>query len=201
VRQDPDVIVLGEIRDRFSADTAIQAALTGHKVLTTFHTEDSIGGLIRLLNMDIEAFLVSSTVISIVAQRLLRRICRECAEPYTPSAAEWRRVGWTSEDAHGARFARGRGCPTCRFTGYRGRVCVFELLVLNEMVKNAILNRQPSYEIRKISLETSGLVTLLEDGLVKAAQGVTTLTEVVRNLPRLAKPRALGPLTRLTGVS
>ena len=201
VRQDPDVIVLGEIRDRFSAETAIQAALTGHKVLTTFHTEDSIGGLVRLLNMDIEAFLVSSTVISVVAQRLLRRICRECAEPYTPSALEWRRIGWTAEDAHGARFERGRGCPACRFAGYRGRVCVFELLVLNEMVKDAILNRVPSYEIRKISLETSGLVTLLEDGLIKAGQGVTTLAEVIRSLPRLAKPRAFGALTRLTGAA
>jgi type IV pilus assembly protein PilB len=199
VRQDPDVIVLGEIRDRFSAETAIQAALTGHKVLTTFHTEDSIGGLLRLLNMDIEAFLISSTVVSVVAQRLLRRVCAECAAPYTPTSVDLRRMGYTPQEAVGANFLLGRGCEKCRFTGYRGRVCVFELLVLNEMVKDAILNRKTSYEIRRISVETSGLVTLLEDGLFKAAQGLTSLREVARNLPRVSKPRPLPEIRRLVG--
>jgi type IV pilus assembly protein PilB len=200
VRQDPDVIVLGEIRERFSAETAIQAALTGHKVLTTFHTEDSIGGLLRLLNMDIEAFLISSTVVSIVAQRLLRQVCRHCGEPHTPSAAELRRLGCTHDDLRGATFRMGRGCEHCRFTGYSGRVCVFELLVLNEMVKDAILNRRTSYEIRRISVETSGLVTLLEDGLFKASRGITSIEEVVRNLPRVSKPRSLAEIRRLSGV-
>lgn len=199
VRQDPDVIVLGEIRDRFSADTAIQAALTGHKVLTTFHTEDSIGGLLRLLNMEIEAFLISSTVVSVVAQRLLRRVCRECAEPYTPTAAEIRRLGCAPEDLHGAQFMFGRGCASCRYTGYRGRVCVFELLVLNEMVKDAILNRRTSYEIRRISVETSGLVTLVEDGLFKASLGITSLQEVLRDLPRVMRPRRIDEIRRLLG--
>ncbi|WP_150048770.1 GspE/PulE family protein [Methylomonas rhizoryzae] len=199
VRQDPDIIVLGEIRDRFSADTAIQAALTGHKVLTTFHTEDSIGGLLRLLNMEIEAFLISSTIVSIVCQRLVRRVCRHCGETVAPDQTLLHRLGLSLSDMSGAKFMQGKGCEHCRYTGYSGRVCVFELLTLNEMVKDAILRRQTSYEIRRISLETAGLVTLIEDGLVKAAAGVTTLQEVLQNLPRFGKPRPLHELRRLLG--
>jgi type IV pilus assembly protein PilB len=199
VRQDPDVIVLGEIRDRFSADTAIQAALTGHKVLTTFHTEDAIGGLLRLLNMNIEAFLISSTVVSVVAQRLLRRVCPQCARPYTPTATEIRRLGVAPQDLYGATFMAGEGCAACRFTGYRGRICVFELLVLNELVKDAILNRRTSYEIRRISVETSGLVALVEDGLYKASYGFTSIQEVLRHLPRVVKPRPVEEIRRLLG--
>ncbi|HYR43740.1 MAG TPA: ATPase, T2SS/T4P/T4SS family [Terriglobia bacterium] len=201
VRQDPDIIVLGEIRDRFSAETAIQAALTGHKVLTTFHTEDSIGGLLRLLNMNIEAFLISSTVVCVVAQRLMRRLCVHCAEPYVPTPLDLRRLGIGLDALKGASFKHARGCSHCRFTGYRGRVGAFELLILNELVRDAILNRRTSYDIRRISLETSGLVTLVEDGLVKAARGETSLREVLRNLPRLHKPRSLQELRRLTGES
>lgn len=200
VRQDPDIIVLGEIRDHFSAETAIQAALTGHKVLTTFHTEDSIGGLIRLMNMEIEAFLISSTVVCVVAQRLLRRVCKECAEPYIPTSHDLSRLNVVANDLVGAEFKLGRGCKSCRFSGYRGRVGVFELLVMNEMVKNAILNKKSSYEIRKISIETSGMVTLLEDGLVKGARGEITLKEIIADLPRLGKPRPLGELRRILGV-
>ena len=199
VRQDPDVIVLGEVRDKFSADVAIQAALTGHKVLTTFHTEDSIGALLRLLNMNIEAFLIASTVVSVVAQRLLRRVCRHCAEPCVPMPSELRRLGYTPADVAGARFALGRGCPECRFTGYKGRVCIFELLVLNEVVKEAIVARKTSYEIRRLSTETSGLVTLVEDGVHKAASGLTSLNEVILGLPRVAKPRGLREIRRILG--
>ena len=200
VRQDPDVIVLGEIRDQFSAEVAIQAALTGHKVLTTFHTEDSIGGLIRLMNMNIEAFLISSTVVCIVAQRLLRRVCPECAEPYTPTPLDLSRLGLSASDLQGAEFKLGRGCKNCRFSGYRGRVAIFELLVMNEMVKNAILDHKSSYEIRKISVETSGMVTLMEDGLVKGARGLISMQEIVTDLPRLGKPRPLHELRRILGV-
>ncbi|GAB4167107.1 MAG: GspE/PulE family protein [Geothermobacteraceae bacterium] len=199
VRQDPDVIVLGEIRDHFSAETAIQAALTGHKVLTTFHTEDSIGGLLRLMNMEIEAFLISSTVVCVLAQRLLRKVCHDCAEPHAVTPVELRRLGYRPEDLAGAEFLAGKGCPRCRFTGHRGRVGIFELLVLNEQVKDAILQRKTSYEIRRISVETSGLVTLFEDGLVKAARGQVSLQEVMRHLPRLGKPRSLTELKRMLG--
>jgi type IV pilus assembly protein PilB len=201
VRQDPDVIVLGEIRDHFSAETAIQAALTGHKVLTTFHTEDSIGGLIRLMNMEIEAFLISSTVVCVVAQRLLRKVCPDCAEPYTPTPLDLSRLNISANDLVGAEFKLGRGCKSCRFSGYHGRVGVFELLVMNEMVKNAILNKMSSYEIRRISIETSGMVTLIEDGLVKGARGEISMKEIISDLPRLGKPRPLTELRRILGVS
>jgi type IV pilus assembly protein PilB len=200
VRQDPDVILIGEIRDNYSAEVAVQAALTGHKVLTTFHTEDSIGGLIRLMNMDIEAFLISSTVVSVVAQRLLRRVCPECAQPYKPSPGELQFFGYTQAMVQGAGFRKGAGCPHCRYTGYRGRVAVFELLILDEMVRNAILERRTSFDIRKIALESTGLVTLFEEGMVKAAEGVTTLDEVIRCLPLVLKPRPLEETRRLLGV-
>ena len=199
VRQDPDVIVLGEIRDQHSAESAIQAALTGHKVLTTFHTEDSIGGLLRLMNMQIETFLISSTVVSVLAQRLLRHVCVQCAEPYRPTAHDLHRLGCTQADLVGAAFRQGRGCPACHYTGYSGRVGVFELLVLNEMVKDAILNKRTSAEIRRVSIESSGLITLLEDGLSKAALGQTSLHEVLRHLPRLSRPRPLRDIWRLAG--
>jgi type IV pilus assembly protein PilB len=199
VRQDPDIIVVGEIRDGFSAETCIQASLTGHKVLSTFHTEDSIGGLIRLLNMNIEAFLIASTVTCVLAQRLLRQVCPNCAESYMPQPVDLRRIGYTVNDAKGANFKAGRGCSECRFTGYKGRVGVFELLVLNEPVKDAILNKSTSYDIRRISTETSGLITLLEDGIMKAANGVTTLQEIFRSLPRVGKPRPISELKRLLG--
>ncbi len=199
VRQDPDIIVIGEIRDKYSADVAVQSALTGHKVLTTFHTEDSIGGLIRLLNMDIEAFLVSSTVVSVVAQRLLRRVCPHCAVSYQPRAAEIQRLGYSARDLRGGEFQVGRGCSQCRHTGYVGRVGIFELLILDELIRDAILDRRTSHEIRKIGIESSGLVTLIEDGIHKAASGETTLEEVLRCLPRSHKPRPLGKIRRLLG--
>ena len=199
LRQDPDVIVLGEIRDKLSAESAIQAALTGHKVLTTFHTEDTIGGLLRLMNMDIETFLISSTVVSVLAQRLIKRICPACSETYTPSPRDLRRLKYAAHDLHGHEFKLGSGCEHCDYTGYSGRVGVFELLVLNEYVKDAILSRKTSYEIRRVSLETTGLVTLVEDGLAKAARGITSIQEVMKNLPLLEAPRPLEQIFRLVG--
>ncbi len=199
VRQDPDVIMIGEIRDKYSADMAMQAALTGHKVLSTFHTEDSIGGLIRLLHMDIAPFLVASTVVSVVAQRLLRKVCPSCAEPAKITPAQLQRLGCSYDDLASGSFMKGRGCRECRQTGYQGRVGVFELLVLNELIKAAILEQKPSHEIRSIAIEHAGLVTLFEDGLVKAALGITTIDEIVRCLPRLMAPRPLQVIQRLCG--
>ncbi len=199
VRQDPDVIVIGEIRDAYSAEVAVQAALTGHKVLSTFHTEDSIGGLIRLLNMDIAPFMVSSTVVSVLAQRLLRRVCPTCAVDTRPTPVQLQRLRSNGNDLQGANFKKGRGCRECKQTGYRGRVGVFELLVLDERVRDAILERKTSYDIRSISIDYSGLITLLEDGLVKAANGITTLDEVLRCLPIFSPPRPLAELRRLAG--
>ncbi len=197
VRQDPDVIVIGEIRDQFSAEVSVQAALTGHKVLTTFHTEDSIGGIVRLLNMNIEAFLISSTVVSVMAQRLLRRICPSCITSYKPTPADLQRIGYSPRDIRKAEFRKGTGCAHCQYTGYRGRVGIFELLILDEQVRSSIIEQKTSQDIRKASIESTGLVTLLEDGLVKAAAGHTSIDEVLRSLPRLQKPRSLLELQRL----
>jgi type IV pilus assembly protein PilB len=199
LRQDPDIIILGEIRDKHSAESAIQAALTGHKVFTTFHTEDSIGGLLRLMNMDIETFLISSTVVCVVAQRLLKRVCPACKKAYVPNAKDLRRLRYEAHGLQGYDFQIGEGCEKCDFTGYSGRVAVFELLVLNEYVKEAIRQNKTSYEIRRISIETSGLLTLLEDGLAKAAKGITTIPEVLKQLPILETPRPLDQIIRLVG--
>lgn len=199
VRQDPDIVVIGEIRDNFSASMCIQTALTGHKVLTTFHTEDSIGALVRLLDMDIEPFLVSSTVSCIVAQRLVRRICRHCAVPCQPDLSQLRRLGCTHADLAGGRFMKGRGCDECRHTGYRGRVAVFEMLIPDVHIRDAVIQRKTTHELRQLSLENAGMVTLMEDGLTKAAIGWTTLDEVLRTLPRVQKPRPLSELRRILG--
>ncbi len=199
VRQDPDVIVIGEIRDTYSAEVAVQAALTGHKVLSTFHTEDSIGGLIRLLNMNIAPFLVSSTVVSVLAQRLLRRVCPFCAVDTQPSPIQLQRLRASIGDLRGAHFRKGRGCKLCKQSGYKGRVGIFELLILEEQVRNAILEKKTSFEIRTISINHSGLITLLEDGLVKAAAGITTLDEILRCLPIFSAPRPLVEIRRLSG--
>ena len=199
VRQDPDIVVIGEIRDTYSAEVAVQAALTGHKVLTTFHTEDSIGGLVRLLNMEIDAFLISSTVICVAAQRLLRRVCRNCAAPYQITTSDLLYLGYTLRDIQGANFQKGRGCSACRHTGYKGRIAVFELLIVNEDVRDGLIDRKTSHQIRRISIESTGLVTLLEDGLLKASVGLTTVDEVFRCLPRLQKPRPLVDIQRLLG--
>jgi type IV pilus assembly protein PilB len=199
LRQDPDVIVIGEIRDNFSAEVAVQAALTGHKVLTTFHTEDTVGGLIRLLNMSIEAFMISSTVVSVMSQRLLRMVCPFCKAPYTPSSHELQRIGYSANDITGAQFQKGRGCSNCQHTGYKGRVGIFELLIMDEFVRDAVLERQPGKALREICIESCGLVTLLEDGIIKAAQGVTTFDELLRSLPRLQNPRTMAALRRIIG--
>ncbi|MBF0211873.1 MAG: Flp pilus assembly complex ATPase component TadA [Desulfamplus sp.] len=201
VRQDPDVIVIGEIRDTYSAEIAVQAALTGHKVITTFHTEDSIGGLVRLMNMNIEAFMISSTVVSVLAQRLLRRVCPKCAEDYKLTIQDLRRLRYTVKDIHGGKFRKGRGCSYCRHTGYKGRIACFELLVLDESVRNAILEKKTSHDIRRTSIESAGLVTLIEDGIVKASYGITTIDEVLHHTPRLLNPRPLIEIKRLLGAT
>ncbi|MEN6474239.1 MAG: ATPase, T2SS/T4P/T4SS family [Syntrophaceae bacterium] len=197
VRQDPDIIVLGEIRDKDTASVAIQAALTGHKVFSTFHTEDSIGGIIRLIDMDIETFLISSTVLSILAQRLLRRVCQYCKEPYIPGPYELSKVGLTPDDIRGYEFSRGSGCKHCHYTGYSGRVGIYELLILNEAVKDAILQKKTSYEIRRISFEHTGLVTLLEDGITKAIKGLTTFDEIAKHTPYTCRPRKIEEILKL----
>jgi type IV pilus assembly protein PilB len=142
---------------------------------------------------------VSSTVVSVLAQRLVRKVCPECSKTYKPSTAELQRLGYTANDVVGTSFRKGDGCAHCQHTGYKGRVGIFELLVLDESVRNAIIDQKTSQEIRRISIESTGLVTLIEDGIFKAASGLTTIDEVLRCLPRLQKPRPFSELRRLLG--
>jgi len=199
VRQDPDVIVLGEIRDKFSAETAIEAALTGHKVLTTFHTEDSVGALQRLTNMGIENYMVASTLSGVLAQRLVRRICDHCGKDVRPDPRLLQRIGWSAEDYSQAQFRIGNGCTECHFTGYKGRVPILELLSLTEGVRESIMKKSTASQIRAVSHDESNMLTLLEYGLLKAAQGETTVEEVLRFIPRKVKPRSLNVLKRQSG--
>ncbi len=199
VRQDPDIIVLGEVRDVNSAQVAVQAALTGHKVLTTFHTEDSIGGLLRLLDMGIETFMISSTVVSILAQRLIRTICPDCRQAYMPNKRIANLIGFDDETLKNHTFYRGIGCGSCYGTGYHGRTTLHELLILNEAVREAIIEQRPSHEIRKISCETTNLLSLMEDGLYKVLKGKTTAEEVYRIAPRSISHRTVEDIVRLMG--
>jgi len=191
MRQDPDIIVLGEIRDKLSAEVCVQAALTGHKVLTTFHTEDSIGGLLRLIDMGVETFLISSTVVSILAQRLARTICPDCRQAYLPDPRIARMIGLDNETLNNHTFHRGIGCASCNGTGYFGRTALHELLVLNDPVREAILERKTSHEVREISTATTKLLSLMENGMYKVLKGVTTVEEVYRITPRSNSKRTV----------
>jgi len=199
VRQDPDVIVLGEVRDEFSGGVAVQAALTGHKVFTTLHTEDSVGALLRLINMNIKPFFVASTVRGVVAQRLVRRICEKCSQPYSPSRDEIRRSGVSAGDVRQYEFKRGVGCDHCSFAGYRGRIGFFEVLTLNEETKDQLMTNPTNSILRDVALRSAGLVSLREDGLAKAALGMTTLEEVYCHTPRVENVRDMGSVLSLLG--
>lgn len=199
VRQDPDIIVIGEIRDRYSADIAVQSALTGHKVFATFHTEDSVGALVRLINMEIETSLIASTIGAVLAQRLVRKVCASCRMKYEPEDRVLRRFGLTREELSKFTLLRGKGCSNCNFTGYRGRVGVYELLVPNVDIRDAILQKRTMQQIRQLSLDLCSLCTMQEDGMVKALRGATTLEEVLENAPRVFHHRPLGTLLEIVG--
>lgn len=178
LRQDPDVVMVGEIRDSETAEIAIRAALTGHQVFSTLHTNDSAGAITRLLDMGIEAFLISSSLEGVLAQRLLRRICQQCRteSPITDVL----RAKLTSFNAVGLEgpFYRGQGCEECRGTGYRGRTGIFELLPISSALRELILHRRSTGEIK--ALAQKSMVTLQQDALRKASDGITSLDEVVR---------------------
>ena len=182
MRQDPDVIMIGEIRDEAGAAASMQASLTGHKVLTSFHTDDTVSAILRLMDMNIQPFLISSTIVGIMAQRLVRTLCPFCKEATRPDDSVMRT--FTSVKTKGAceayTFYRAVGCPKCDNTGYRGRTGVHELLEINEPVREAILARKTSSQIRLAARESADLVSMAEDGFCKAAQGITTLQEVLR---------------------
>jgi type IV pilus assembly protein PilB len=181
LRQDPDVILVGEIRDVETARIAVQSALTGHFVLSSLHATDAALALHRLLDMGIESFLVASSVTAVVSQRLVRRTCDECREPYQPSGEELALL-----DAIGGKppidgFVRGAGCNFCAHTGYLGRVGVFEMMPVSDAVREMILTRAPHDEIRKVARH-EGMQTLQEEAAGLVDRGVTTLTEVLRSI-------------------
>jgi general secretion pathway protein E len=177
VRQDPDVIMVGEIRDLETAEISIQAALTGHLVLSTLHTNDAPSAIARLQDMGAEPYLVASVLNCVLAQRLVRRVCATCRAPYEPEARDLLAIGVA--DATGVELFRGKGCEDCRGTGYRGRVGIYELFVITEDARGLILSKRPSGEIRRHAIER-GMVSLRDDGWAKARAGITTVEEILR---------------------
>ncbi len=179
VRQDPDVILVGEIRDHETADIAIHAALTGHLVLSTLHTNDAAGAVTRLLDMGIQNYLVSSTLLAVLAQRLVRRICPHCRQPYTPDKESLEGLGLPAADKEKLVLYRGSGCAACGFSGYFSRLGIFELLVVDDALQRLILEKTDSATIRKKSVER-GMKTMWQDGWEKALAGLSTLDEILR---------------------
>jgi len=180
VRQDPDVILIGEIRDLETAEIAIQSALTGHLVFSTLHTNDSASAVTRLIDMGIEPFLLSSSINAILAQRLVRMICIQCKEEYTPLPEELAKLGLDdSIVGSGRKVYRGRGCSKCHHTGFRGRCGIFELLLMSQSMKSLVLNTADANLIRQQAI-AEGMITLRQDGAMKVLQGITTIEEVYR---------------------
>lgn len=179
LRQDPDVIMIGEVRDVETADIAIQASLTGHLVLSTLHTNDAPSAITRMVDMGVEPYLLSSSVVGVLAQRLVRKICRDCIGPYVPSDKELQSIGLTRDELEGGVLYKGAGCPHCYGSGYRGRHGIYELMVVNNLINKQIIKSPDAIELRKLALET-GMTSLLYHGAQLVKQGVTSVTEVLR---------------------
>jgi len=179
LRQDPDIIMVGEIRDRESAEVAINAALTGHLVFSTLHTNDAAGTITRLLNMGIEPFLISSSILLSIAQRLVRKICPDCKESYEASTQTLCSVGIKVEGNKKFPLYRGKGCDKCNNIGYKGRVGIYEVMIINDEIRQLILMREPAHIIKE-KAEEMGMITLREAALRKVVRGLTTLEEMLR---------------------
>jgi type IV pilus assembly protein PilB len=178
LRQAPNIILVGEIRDKETAEIAVQASLTGHLVFSTLHTNDAPSAITRLGDIGVPPFLIASSVIAIMAQRLVRVNCPKCKEPYKPTQFELDAAKISREAASKATFLRGRGCNYCNQKGYRGRIGIFELLKMTSALREMTFNREPTQQIRRIARK-NGMRTLLEDGVQKACRGLTTLEEVL----------------------
>ena len=181
VRQDPDVIMVGEIRDQETADIAINAALTGHLVFSTLHTNDAAGAVTRLLDMGVEPYLVASSLIGTIAQRLVRRNCSHCSVPYVPTPESLEAIGITGKDWTGTPpFRRGEGCDRCQNTGYRGRVGLYELFLVDENIRRMTVGRSSSNDMKDYAVKNQGMRTLLGDGVFAVLEGKTTPEEILR---------------------
>jgi type IV pilus assembly protein PilB len=184
LRSDPDVVMVGEVRDGETAKMAIEAALTGHFVLSTLHTNDAPGAITRLQEMGVEPFLTGAAVTGVLAQRLARRLCSNCAEMYTPSVEDMLRARVSPDVAaasDGMAFYRKRGCPRCGQTGYKGRIGVYQLLEMTEELQTLAANKATREELERAAMG-QGMKTLWDDGLAKVAAGVTSLEELGRVL-------------------
>src|SRR5216117_1198930 len=179
LRQDPNIILVGEVRDFETAEIAVKAALTGHLVLSTLHTNDAPSTVNRLMNMGIEPFLVATSVNLIQAQRLVRRICSNCKEEHPTPIEALVEIGFSPEEAGSVKTYKGKGCPTCNDTGYKGRIGLYEVMEITDEIRELILIGASSLELRKKSIE-DGMITLRESGLCKIRNGVTTIEEVLR---------------------
>jgi type IV pilus assembly protein PilB len=179
LRQDPDIIMVGEMRDLETSQIAIQASLTGHLVLTTLHTNDAPGAVTRLVDMGVEPFLISSTLLCVLAQRLVRTICKKCRTPFEPTENQLSLLNLSLHDVGEKVFYYGRGCPNCNDTGYKGRKGIFELLPVGEQIRELINQRAPTVVMRQKAVEL-GMVTLREDGLRGIFDGETTIEEVLK---------------------
>lgn len=179
VRQDPDVILVGEIRDQETAEIAVQSALTGHLVFSTLHTNDSAGAITRLVDVGVEPYLISSSVLAVVAQRLVRVLCSHCKQPIAPDTDAFEGIGISMDQLEGQTVCGPSGCDTCFNTGYRGRIGIFEIMVLDSDLKNLILK---TYDANRIKAEalSKNMITLRMDGVAKVIKGITTIEEVLR---------------------
>jgi type IV pilus assembly protein PilB len=178
LRQDPDIIMVGEIRDQETGEIAIKAALTGHLVISTLHTNDAPTTISRLQDMGIEPFYIGSAVIMVLAQRLVRRVCKDCKQPFTYEPAVLKEAGMSDEMIASATFFKGAGCPTCNGSGYKGRVAIYEVMAIDEELKKVILKGEDASVIKNQAIK-SGMRTLRMSALAKTAAGLTTLDEVV----------------------
>jgi type IV pilus assembly protein PilB len=179
LRQAPNIILVGEIRDKETAEIAVQASLTGHLVFSTLHTNDAPSAVTRLADIGVAPFLIASSVIAIMAQRLVRVNCMKCREPFMPPTAELRAAGITPEMAASASFTKGRGCNHCRQTGYRGRNAIFEMMRMTSIIRELTFAQAPTQELRRKARAGNAMKTLLDDGIFKAMKGITTLEEVL----------------------
>jgi len=180
LRQAPNIILVGEIRDLETAEIAVQAALTGHLVFATLHTNDAPSAITRLLDIGVKPFLVSAAVQAIMAQRLVRVLCKECREGYTPSESQLVSVGLDPASAKGVEVFRARGCPACDHTGYRGRVGIFELMSMDTALREMTFRQESSNALRQYAQSSAGMSTLVQDGAKKIVNGVTSVEELLR---------------------
>ena len=180
LRQAPNIILVGEMRDAETVSMGIQASLTGHLVFSTLHTNDAPSAITRMIDMGVPGYLVASSVVAILAQRLVRTICPKCRARYSPPESVIREVGLTEEQVANATFMRGKGCTSCQKTGFRGRIGIYEMMIIDSRIREMIFKNESTTTIRKYAISDGGMDTLYMDGIDKVLNGITTFEEVYR---------------------